>query len=218
MWNDLSPIWQEAFKQAWESYKRDTIPIGAVIVDSNGNIVAVGRNQIFDIRSTNLLAGTYMAHAEMTAMMQLKDNDHPEVNTYSLYTTMEPCPMCFGTMVMMGIRNLHYAARDGFAGATEINDKLDYIKSKNIKIVKEDREMEAFQIILHSSFEYKRKHRKLELIMDSWRSYCPIGVSLGKRLYEEDYFSDVISKNKDISLIYDEVVNRYNSKINIMRR
>ena len=45
--------------------------------------------------------------------------------------------MCFGTMVMMNIRNIYFAARDGFAGATALNDKLDYIKNKNI-ILKEE--------------------------------------------------------------------------------
>ncbi|MBO8161965.1 MAG: nucleoside deaminase [Thermosipho sp. (in: Bacteria)] len=141
MWKDLNKYWQEAFKLAWESYKKDTIPIGAVIVDSKGNIISRGRNRIFDKSSSNPLAGTYMAHAEMTAMMQLKNDDHPNIKSYRLYTTMEPCPMCFGTMVMMGIRTLCYAARDGFAGAIEMNEKIDYIRKKEIKISKGDKEL-----------------------------------------------------------------------------
>jgi tRNA(Arg) A34 adenosine deaminase TadA len=34
MWSDLNSIWKEAFSLAWESFKKNTIPIGAVIVDS----------------------------------------------------------------------------------------------------------------------------------------------------------------------------------------
>lgn len=105
---------------AWDSYRNNTIPIGAVIVSASGEIVSEGRNRIFDKNSNNSLAGTYMAHAEMTGMMQLKTDDHPDIKSYVLYTTMEPCPMCFGTMLMMHICDLRYAARDGFAGATEL--------------------------------------------------------------------------------------------------
>jgi tRNA(adenine34) deaminase len=54
---------------------------------------------------------------------------HPNIKKYTLYTTMEPCPMCFGIMAMIGIRNMRYAAKDGFAGVTELNYK------SNIQVV-----------------------------------------------------------------------------------
>ena len=210
MWKDINDIWKEAFKLAWESYRKGTIPIGAVIVDSNNNIVSRGRNRIFDESSSNPLAGTYMAHAEMTALTNLKEKEHSNIRTYTLYTTLEPCPMCFGTMVMMNIRNLGYASRDGFAGATELNDKMDYIKNKGINIIREEGELEIFQMALQSAYEYKRQHRRLEEILDTWRVYASSGVALGKKLYEEGYFDDMVMENKDISYIYDEVINRYN--------
>ena len=99
-----------------------------MIVDRDGRIVAKGRNQIFDHRSDHPLAGTTVAHAEMTALSQLKEKEHPEIRTYTLYTTLEPCPMCFGTMVMMNVRNLQYAGRDGFAGATALRNTPVYQK------------------------------------------------------------------------------------------
>lgn len=209
MWKDLSSHWKEAFRLAWEAYKNDTIPIGAIIVNANGNIIAEGRNQIFDENSSNPLAGTYMAHAEMTAMMQLKVNEHPDIKTYSLYTTMEPCPMCFGTMLMMHICDLKYAARDGFAGATELKDTIGYIKKKTMNIERGCEEVEAFQIVLQSSFEYKRNHNRIEEILDTWRVYCDKGVSLGKVLYTENYFGDAIRLDKKIEDIFDCVLERY---------
>lgn len=210
MWNDLNKNWQEAFKLAWKSFKNNTIPIGAVIVDSNDNIISRGRNRVFDKNSSNILAGTYMAHAEMTAMMELKESEHPKIKTYRLYSTMEPCPMCFGTIVMMGIRSLTYAARDGFAGAAKMNQKIDYIKNKGIKITRGDRELEIFQLIMQTSYEYKRNHIRLEELLNTWREYCREGINFGKKLYEENYFNIAIEKNKDISNIYDEIINRYN--------
>jgi tRNA(adenine34) deaminase len=206
MWKDLSEIWQEAISLAWESYKRNTIPIGAVIVDSQGNIVSRGRNRIFDGKSSNPLAGTDMAHAEMTAMLNLKLEEHPEVRSYCLYTTMEPCPMCFGTMVMNSIRNIKFAARDGYAGAAELNEKSRYIKNKGISITRGDDEMEIFQIALQTAFEYKRENSGSEVVLDKWREYCNIGVNLGKQLYEEEYFENAVAHGKDISVIYNEVI------------
>lgn len=210
MWNNLNKPWQRAFELAWESYKNDTIPIGAVIADSNGEIIVEGRNRIFDTKSSNPLAGTYMAHAEMTAMMQLKVDEHPDVRSYVLYTTMEPCPMCFGTMLMMHIQDLRFAARDNFAGATSLKDKHEYIKNKTMNIVGGTKDIQAFQLILQTSFEYIREHSRLEEILDTWREVDKKAIELGKQLFEEDYFTDAISKNKGIGIIYNEVITRYN--------
>ncbi|WP_346929275.1 nucleoside deaminase [Clostridium sp.] len=209
MWNELSNIWKEAFSLAWESFKRNTIPIGAVIVNEEGNIISRGRNRIFDETSNNPLAGRNMAHAEMTAMINLREKEHPNIKKYTLYTTMEPCPMCFGTMVMMGIRNLRYAARDGFAGATELNHNMEYIKSKKILINKEEEELELFHICLQSVYEYGRNHKRLEEVLDSWRTYCREGVLLGKQLCDEGYFLEAIKENKYVEQIYDEVIHRF---------
>ncbi|MCB2288949.1 nucleoside deaminase [Clostridium sp. CS001] len=213
MWSDLNGIWKEAFSLAWESYSKNTIPIGAVIVDLQGNIVSRGRNRIYDEESKNPLAGTYMAHAEMTAMITLKEKEHPDIKKYTLYTTMEPCPMCFGTMVMMGIRTLRYAARDGFAGAAELNDKMDYIHNKQINIHRSGSELEVFQICIQASYEYTRKHDRIEEILDSWRSYCSDGVDLAKNLYKDGYFKNAIATNKSIEEIYDYVISRYKESI-----
>jgi tRNA(adenine34) deaminase len=205
MWNDLSYNWQEAFIMAWESFKNNTIPIGSVIVDEKDNIISRGRNQIFDEKSKNPLAGTYMAHAEMTAMALLKEKEHKNIRSYTLYTTMEPCPMCFGTMVMMGIRNVKYAARDGYAGATILNNKLDYIANKNIQINSEP-DLEKFQICIQTAFECIRKHPRMDELLTNWSGYCKDGVELGKSLHKSGYFSNALMNNKSIEEIYNELI------------
>jgi tRNA(adenine34) deaminase len=212
MWKDLNSYWREAFSMAWEAYKRGTIPIGAVIVDHEGNIISRGRNRIFDEDSSNPLAGTYIAHAEMTAMLVLKAKDHPDIKSYTLYTTMEPCPMCFGTMVMMGIRNIKYAARDGIAGAVELSEKMDYIKSKNMNIKLEGSEPEFFQICLQSAYECVRRHSRMEELLNIFRAYCSDGVALGEKLYEQGYFKAAAEQGKLIEEVYDEVICQYNKE------
>lgn len=210
MWKDLSYPWKEATRLAWKAYTCQTIPIGAVVVDNEGNIMAEGRNRVFDMESSNPMAGTYMAHAEVTALMQLKAKDHPNIRSYSLYTTMEPCPMCFGAMLMMHIYNLKYAARDGFAGATELNDTIDYIKSKAMRIEKGPDELEIFQIALQTAFECKRER---SLVTDKWKEYCEEGVLLGQELWRENYFNIAADANKDIIEVYDYVLHRYLDKV-----
>ena len=209
MWNDLSNIWKEAFSLAWDAYTKNTIPIGAVIVNEEGKIISRGKNRIYDRESNSPLAGTQMAHAEVSAMINLRDLDHPNVNQYALFSTMEPCPMCFGTMVIMGIRELNYAAKDGYGGATELNEKLEYIKIKKLRINRESGELEVFQICLQSVFEFSRIKAKSNRVIDSWREYCNDGVELAVQLYEENYFSIAVESKKTIEVVYDEVLERY---------
>ncbi|NLX61486.1 MAG: nucleoside deaminase [Tissierellia bacterium] len=206
MWRNLEKPWQIAFEMAWEAYISGTVPIGAVLINDKGDIISTGRNRIFDKEASTPLAGTNMAHAEMDALLGLKAKEHPDIRKYILYTSMEPCPMCFGTAVMMNIRNIYFAARDGFAGATALNDKLDYIRGKNIVIKQGNEEMEAFQLILQSAYEYGRKHLRMEELLNKWRKINEKSIEYGKHLYESRYFSKAIRENKHIGQIYDEVI------------
>ncbi|MCF6464741.1 nucleoside deaminase [Clostridium sp. Cult2] len=209
MWNNLERPWQIAFEMAWEAYKARTIPIGCVIVNSNGEIMSKGRNRIFDKENSTLLAGTNMAHAEMDALLGLKESEHPDIRNYILYTTMEPCPMCFGTMVMMNIRNIYYAAGDGFAGATSLNDKLDYIKNKNIVINQGSKEIEVFQLVMQSAYEYNRQYPRIENILEAWRNISKKSIEYGKALYETGYFKKAMNANMSIDVVYDEIMTGY---------
>lgn len=209
MWKDLLDPWKRSFELAWESYCRGTIPIGSVITDNKGVIISEGRNRIFDTNSTNPLAGTFMAHAEITAMMQLKSKDHPDIRTYTLYTTLEPCPMCFGAIIMMNIRNIKYAARDTLAGALLLNDKMDYIRSKSIGIEKGDNKLEAFQLIMLTSYECSRNHTRMEEMFSRWMNIDKYAIELGKLLYSERYFDKAVAENAKINDIYDYIINRY---------
>lgn len=65
-------------------------------------------------------------------------------------------------------------------------------------------ELEAFQLILQT-----REHPKLEAILDTWRLINADAVSLGKKLYDERFFSKAITHNRDIGELYDQVILRY---------
>ncbi|MPQ30554.1 hypothetical protein E4V42_03765 [Clostridium estertheticum] len=153
--------------------------------------------------------GNNLAHAEMTAMLGLREIEHSDIRKYILYTTMEPCPMCFGAMVMMHIRNIRFGTRDGYAGSTSLNNKLDYIKCKEIDIKRGIDEIEAFQLILQSSYEYRRQHARIENILETWRVINKLSVDYGKKLNYLKYFELAVKENKIIDNIYDEVIKGY---------
>ena len=121
--------------------------------------------------------------------------------TYSIQWNHVPCVWT----QMMNIRNISYGARDGFAGATSLNDKLDYIKGKNINIEYEGGEIEVFQLILQSVYEYERQHLRIENILSTWKDVNNLAIDWGKKLYNIGYFPQAVNENKSIEKVYNEV-------------
>ena len=133
MWQDLEYGFQIAFQKAWEAYKNNTIPIGVAILSKTDDVMVTGQNQIYT-SGDGLINLHQIAHAEINAILKLSEITDPDIKsnirTFTLYSTMEPCPLCFGAIVMGSIRNVKYAARDNYAGATELNHSIEYIKNK----------------------------------------------------------------------------------------
>ena len=80
-----------------------TVPVYA---DAELRILAYGRNRInAAVAPPGQLHGTVLAHAELNALAQLAA-DIPDRHSYTLYTSLEPCPMCLGAFYMSGVRTL----------------------------------------------------------------------------------------------------------------
>ncbi|MBV9387038.1 MAG: nucleoside deaminase [Chroococcidiopsidaceae cyanobacterium CP_BM_ER_R8_30] len=87
------------------------VPVGAVIIDRNGNLIATGENRRERDKDPT-------AHAEILALRsagQALQNWH--LNQCILYVTLEPCPMCAGAIVQARIGLLVYGAHDPKTGA-----------------------------------------------------------------------------------------------------
>lgn len=205
-----SAVWQEAFALAWEAFCRGNVPVGCVIADGQGRIAAKGRNAIYDDESITPLAGTNLAHAEIVALSQLKRGEH-ETGEYTLYTTLEPCPMCFGAIVMTGIRKVRYAARDGLAGSAVLTGATPYIASKQISVALEGSSLEVFQIALTTAFELRRQHPRQEVILSCLRADCPEGLALGTRLFQEGFFSTACREGWKVEQVYEDVMANFAS-------
>lgn len=112
----------EALREARKAFVEGEIPVGAVIVDSAGRIVARGRNQMVRRRDPT-------AHAEVVALRCAISRLGPEPRSdWTLYSTLEPCPMCLGMVVMLHLRGLVWAARDRRAGAAELLHATAYMR------------------------------------------------------------------------------------------
>lgn len=101
---------REAITEAIKAAREGEVPIGAVIVFDN-QIIARAHN----LRETN---GDPTAHAEILVLREAASlKKHWRLPGTTLYTTLEPCPMCAGALVMARTKRLVYGASDPKAGA-----------------------------------------------------------------------------------------------------
>lgn len=100
-----------ALKLAQAAGEQGEIPVGAVIVNSSGALIAEAENRKErDIDPT--------AHAEILAIRKaVKTLQSWRLNECTLYVTLEPCPMCAGAIVQARIKLLVYAVDDPKTGA-----------------------------------------------------------------------------------------------------
>ena len=101
---------RQALAEARRAGTADEVPVGAVLVQG-GRLVARGRNRIRELRDPS-------AHAEILTLraagQKLKRERFPEA---VLYTTLEPCPMCAGALVLARVKRVVVGALDPKAGA-----------------------------------------------------------------------------------------------------
>ncbi len=97
----------EAYKGAEKAAERGDYAIGAVIV-LDGKIISRSGNEV-------ITRGVPYAHAEFLAMDALRETNFDVIEKYremSVITTIAPCPMCFGRILVAGFREVVYGAPD----------------------------------------------------------------------------------------------------------
>jgi len=102
---------QLALNEARKAQESNEVPVGAVIIDKTGTILAIAGNRSI---ADNDPAG----HAEMLALRKAgkKLGNYRLLNT-TMYVTIEPCVMCAGAIVHARIGRLVFGAPDSKAGA-----------------------------------------------------------------------------------------------------
>ena len=100
----------EALRLAKRAEESGEVPVGCVITNSQGDIIAKGYNR----RETELNA---LAHAEIIAIDEAcRSLGSWRLSGCNMYVTLEPCPMCAGAVINSRISRVYYGARDEAVG------------------------------------------------------------------------------------------------------
>lgn len=107
-----------AIEEAKAAAAAGEVPIGAVVVDNDGRVVARAHN----LTETS---NDPTAHAEMLAIRQAcKLRDEPRLPDCSIYVTLEPCPMCATAISFARLARLYYGASDPKGGGIEHGPRI----------------------------------------------------------------------------------------------
>lgn len=142
---------ERALDQARRALQKDEVPVGAVVVDPAGNIVARGYNQVEK-------RGCQTAHAEMLAMQKAcKKLGDWRLDGYWVYVTLEPCSMCMSFMKLSRIEGVVYGADSPLFGYHLDKDAGLRVYNRNaVKIVKGVCAEKSVSLLKHF-FQRKRK-------------------------------------------------------------
>ena len=105
--------WKPAMQAALAEAAKcgDDVPVGAVLIDSDGNMVAAGRND-------KELHGDPTGHAEIVAIREAaRAKGSWRLDDLTLVVTLEPCVMCAGAIVAARIPRVVFGAWDARVGA-----------------------------------------------------------------------------------------------------
>lgn len=103
------PFYREALAEARQGFEEGGIPIGSVIVHE-GKIIGRGHNR-------RVQQGSAVLHGEMDALENAGRLPASVYRECTLYTTLSPCPMCSGAILLYGIPRVVIGENRTFLGA-----------------------------------------------------------------------------------------------------
>ena len=108
---DKEKYMEAALALAQEAAEAGDVPVGCVIVDSEGKIIGRGRNRRVESADAT-------AHAEVEAIRQACAHIGDwRLSDCTMYVTLEPCPMCTGAIINARIPRLVFGAREPVSGS-----------------------------------------------------------------------------------------------------
>ena len=107
-----------AIKEALKARQKGEVPVGAIIVHKNGDILAKAHNLV-ETRNDST------SHAEKLVIEKaLKISGNRYLNNYDIWVSLEPCIMCASLIKQTRIRRLYYGAEDKKGGAIDNGVRL----------------------------------------------------------------------------------------------
>lgn len=103
---------KEAINEAQKGLQEGGIPIGSVLVH-NGKIIGKGHNK-------RIQKASVVLHGEMDALENAGRQPAAVYRNSVLYTTLSPCPMCTGAILLYGIPKVIIGENQTFMGSEKL--------------------------------------------------------------------------------------------------
>ncbi|MBD8599427.1 nucleoside deaminase [Pseudomonas sp. CFBP 8772] len=116
----MDPFMQAAIDEAQKGLDEGGVPIGSVIVH-DGKIIGRGHNR-------RVQEGSAIKHGEMDAFENAGRQPARVYREATLYTTLSPCAMCSGAILLYGIRKIIVGEHETFMGEEEL------LKSRGVDV------------------------------------------------------------------------------------
>ncbi|ORY48825.1 cytosine deaminase [Leucosporidium creatinivorum] len=100
---------KHAVKQGELGLSEGGVPIGAALVDSKGAVIGVGRNR-------RVQQGSATRHGETDCLELIGRLPASVYKDCTMYTTLSPCTMCSGAMILYGIKRCVMGENETFVG------------------------------------------------------------------------------------------------------
>jgi tRNA(adenine34) deaminase len=136
MEKDHNYFMKKAFEEAKYAFFKNEVPVGCIIVNNN-DIIS---------RSSNMveLLNDSTAHAELIAITSAQNSlNSKNLDNCILYTTLEPCLMCYGAIYWSKINTVVYGASDKKRGFSRHSINLD----RKINIINGFMEKESKELL-----------------------------------------------------------------------
>ncbi len=206
----LPEVWRACFELAWEAVRAGSLPIGAVVVDSEGRIVARGRNRLAEateasphLPGTPYLTGTPLAHAEVNALLEV--GNRPPGPRPVLFTTTEPCPLCMGAARMVGVGHVVFAARDPWAGCASMAERVPYLvrsgPTAEGPVPGIEGPLVALQTAVHLGVDADAGR-----FLSVWEDVLPVAVAAGRALHRDGVMATLVERRARPSEVWETLV------------
>ncbi len=147
---------QQALKEAELAYQEGEVPVGAILIDAFGAEIARGHNRREETNDPT-------AHAEVDVLRKAAwVRKSWRLEGFTVYVTLEPCPMCAGALVNARIARLVYGCSDPKAGAIDTLFQIgkDLRLNHRFEVTQGVYEEESREL-LRNFFTERRKKRSL---------------------------------------------------------
>ncbi len=143
-----------ALEEARTAMEHGDVPVGAVLVSSEGQVLARSRNERERLASP-------VAHAEVQALvLAAKELGHWNLSGATLYVSLEPCAMCAGALVLARVEEVVYGAKDTKGGVITLNIPILENPSLNHRVKSRQGPLATeAAALLHEFFRKKRREK-----------------------------------------------------------